>query len=350
MLGLTRKRTRLTLLITVALFGLLFAALAGCAVANRFYVPPALETAELSGAPTRPPQPSIVVTTWNIGYAGMGRDSDFVYDLGQQRRPLNAGLVDANLAGITQTIAGFDSDIILLQEAARPSWVNYRRDVLAGVVGALPGYAHTFGPDVNTRGIPPPWNIQVGNAIFTRIVPLSAERRGLPLEPTFELGLFRRGYRMHILRVDDGRQWVIINIHLSTFDSPEDDVRRQQVVALLAFAEEEYAKGHYVVIGGDWNLRLADNDFPNTTDERFKFWIRDFPQELVPEGWRWAVDPTIPTVRTAYQPYVAGENYVLNIDGFLVSPNVAIADVEGMDLGFLHSDHQPVTARFAMRP
>ena len=154
---------------------------------------------------------------------------------------------------------------------------------------------------------------------------------------------------MHILRIADGRQWVIINIHLSTFDTPEDDVRRQQVIALLDFARNEYARGNYVVIGGDWNLRLVENSFPNTTEERFKFWIRDFPQDLVPDGWRWAIDPAIPTVRTAYQPYVEGENFVLNIDGFLVSPNVGIQAVRGMDLEFMYSDHQPVTAEFVMQ-
>jgi hypothetical protein len=114
----------------------------------------------------------------------------------------------------------------------------------------------------------------------------------------------------------------------------------------MNFVQSEYAKGHHVVVGGDWNLRLAENSFPNTTAEKFKFWIRDFPMDLVPEGWRWAVDGSVPTVRTAYQPYVEGENYVLNIDGFLVSPNVLIEEVRGDDLGFEHTDHHPVTGRF----
>ncbi|UPT64070.1 MAG: hypothetical protein M0D54_05870 [Hyphomonadaceae bacterium JAD_PAG50586_4] len=33
------------------------------------------------------------------------------------------------------------------------------------------------------------------------------------------------------------------------------------------------------------------------------------------------------------------------IDGFVVSPNVAVESVRGFDLGFEHTDHQPVRLR-----
>lgn len=324
--------------------------LAGCAAANRFYTPPDLEIVDPIGTAGVSDAETLSITTWNIGYAGMGAESDFIYDLGEQRRPLSGDLVDKNLTGILNTLPDLQSDLFLFQEAAKPSWLTYGRDVLTPLTEALPGYAHVFGADANARYVPPPFNIQVGNAIYSRVQPIGAERRALPLEPTFELGFFRKGYRMHIMRIDDVRQWVIINIHLSTFDTAEDDVRRKQVEALLAFATQEYAKGHHVVIGGDWNLRLVENDFPHTTDDQFQFWIRDFPTDLKPAGWNWAVDPDVPTVRTAHKPYVAGENYVLNIDGFLVSPNVRIDKVQGTDLQFQYTDHHPVTATFTALP
>lgn len=188
--------------------------------------------------------------------------------------------------------------------------------------------------------------MQIGNASFTRLGPAVAERRALPLEPTFALGFVRKGYRMHILRLDGDRAWTVINIHLSTFDSAEDDVRGKQVAALLDFAAEEYAAGRHVVIGGDWNLRLSPAAFAHETEDRFLFWIRDFPEGMVPDGWQFAVDPAHPTVRTAHKPYVAGENYTLVIDGFLVSPNIIILGTETIDQAFEFSDHNPVLARF----
>lgn len=334
----------------IALFAFLAVSiLAGCAVVNRLYVPPELEAAEINGAVPSIDSSStdrLEITTWNVGYAGLGAESDFVYDLGEQRRPLNGELVDDNSAAIEAQLQAMQADIFLLQEVAEPSWLTHRRDVLGRIVAALPDHQRTFGPDVNMRFVPPPFNLRVGNAIFSRVPLSSAERRGLPLEPNFELGLFRKGYRMHIVRIDAERSWVIINIHLSSFDSEEDDVRGAQVAALLSFAEAEYARGNHVVIGGDWNLRLAETDFPHTSDPRFMFWVRDFPQDQVPQGWAWAIDPSVPTVRGAHQPYVPGENFTLVIDGFLVSPNVRVERVEATDLNFRHTDHHPVTAVF----
>ncbi len=336
----------------VVFLTILGALLTGCAIANRFYVPPEFEAALISNANTEPRQANarISVVSWNIGYAGMGKDSDFIFDLGQQKRPLRADLVDANLKEIQQLLPQLDSDIYLLQEVAQPSWVTYQRDVLAGVLAALPDYEWTFGADVDTRYVPPPLNVQVGNMTLSRLALSSAERRGLPLEPNFEYGVFRKGYRMHIVRIDEKRSWIFINIHLSTFDTEAEDVRRKQVSALLAFAQSEFEKGNHVVIGGDWNLRLTDVEFPHQTEDKFLFWIRNFPKELVPTNWRWAVDPVVPTVRTAHQPYVAGDNYVLTIDGFLVSPNVAIVQAQGVDLNFEYTDHHPIRAVFEAVP
>lgn len=95
-----------------------------------------------------------------------------------------------------------------------------------------------------------------------------------------------------------------------------------------------------MVIGGDWNLRLTPTDFPHTTAEEFQFWIRDFPQDKLPNGWNWAVDPKTPTVRTAQKPYVNGENFTFVIDGFLTSPNVRASDVSTQDFDFRFADLQ----------
>ncbi|PKP84865.1 MAG: hypothetical protein CVT80_05740, partial [Alphaproteobacteria bacterium HGW-Alphaproteobacteria-2] len=153
---------------------------------------------------------TLTVATWNIGYAGMGAESDFFLDLGTQRRPLSADLVDRNLAGIGGTLGSLESDVVLLQEVAQPSFVTWGRDVLAGVRAALAGHAVAFAADIHTRFVPGRLGVRVGNATFSRIRPQGPlELVRLPLEPTRLAGIFRKDYRMHVLRLagEDGGEW-----------------------------------------------------------------------------------------------------------------------------------------------
>ncbi len=96
-------------------------------------------------------------------------------------------------------------------------------------------------------------------------------------------------------------------------------------------------------------MRISDADFPHTTADEDLFWIYDFPQDLLPEGWQFGVDEHTPTVRTLHKPYVEGENYTAIIDGFAYSPNVRLQRITTTDLKFENSDHHPVTAEFSVR-
>lgn len=289
---------------------------------------------------------TLEITTWNIGFAGLGEESDYVFDGGTQRRPLKAALVDKNLAGITSYLSATASDVVLLQEVAKPSWINYGRDVLGGVTSSLRPHAFTFNPDIVTRGVPRPMRVELGNGVAFRKAAEAFELTGLPLEPYFEFGLFRKNYRIHMVRLAGKEAWSVMNIHLSAFDPEEIDVRRQQIMKLFETAQAEFAAGRRVIIGGDWNLILSEAALPHTTDEKHSFWVRRFDKDLLPAGWKIAADPDVPTVRLAHQPYVAGENRTIAIDGFAVSPNVEVMSVKADQLDFKWSDHNPVTARF----
>ena len=286
----------------------------------------------------------IKIINWNLGYAGMGKDSDFILDHGSQYRPLSKDLVAKNLLAINDHLANAKADVLMLQEVAKRSWNTYQTDVYKALQVRFPAYGWTYSFDVRTRWVPWPFTIRNGNATASLIPIASAETRALTLEPNFFLGMFRKQYRMHIARLDhQGRPWVLVNIHLSAFDKEEDAVREKQLQEVLGFAQQEYLKGNHVVIGGDWNLRLAPTEFPHTTAIEDLFWVRDLPQELIPEGWTWGVDPQVPTVRSANKPFVEGENYLLIIDGFLVSPNVEVLSVQTDNLQFEHTDHHPVS-------
>lgn len=47
-------------------------------------------------------------------------------------------------------------------------------------------------------------------------------------------------------------------------------------------------------------------------------------------------------------PYTKGVNYTLVIDGFIVSDNVTVKEVENIDTGFEFTDHNPVKMTFVL--
>ena len=55
----------------------------------------------------------------------------------------------------------------------------------------------------------------------------------------------------------------------------------------------------------------------------------------------------VPSCRNADGPYHPGQ-YVLTVDGFLVTPNVTAAQATVLDTGFAYSDHNPVAMTFTL--
>jgi hypothetical protein len=76
-------------------------------------------------------------------------------------------------------------------------------------------------------------------------------------------------------------------------------------------------------------------------------WVTD-------NGWSFGIDldEDDPTCRLLHQPYDAlhrENNQYYLIDGFIVSPNIAIiGEVEIVDQDFLYSDHNPVVMEFQL--
>jgi endonuclease/exonuclease/phosphatase family metal-dependent hydrolase len=149
--------------------------------------------------------------------------------------------------------------------------------------------------------------------------------------------------------VDGGKELILINAHLSAYDKG-GNIRKQQLDFLNKHIVKEYEAGNYVIVGGDWNHVI-----PGTDPKLFKWieqwpnWCVVMPEELMPQEFKWAVDKDVPTVRQNSKAYQEGENFVAVIDGLLVSPNVEIVKVEGHDLGFENSDHNPVTGTFILK-
>jgi endonuclease/exonuclease/phosphatase family metal-dependent hydrolase len=292
---------------------------------------------------------TLTITSWNLGYGGLGAESDFVSDGGDHLLPPNKLTVDKNIAGIISTLKTFSSDVLIMQEVAAGSFLTRGGDTLGAVNDELNGRDNAFSADFTIRVAPRHYRPRHG--LFSSVNAANAERElvPLPMEPDYIGGIAPRRYHLHVVRLPFARgEWAIVNLHLSAFDD-DASIRLKQFRAVLEFAESEFSKGRFVVIGGDWNLELVQPGWPSTTRDEDLFWIHPFPWEELHEGWCVAADDQTPTVRTNERPYLRNENFTTVIDGFVVSLNVELIKVRTTDLDFQFTDHQPVTAEFRAR-
>lgn len=289
------------------------------------------------------------IVAWNLGYGGLGAGSDFIADGGTHSFPPSQAAVRANVAGIAHFLSTQqDADIVLLEELAHAGPANYWVNLKQSVDVALSGRDALFFADFKTRLMPWPLAMSHGQGRYSRVAVDSVDVVPLPAEDAGIFGV-RRRYAATVTRLKGPQNWTICSVHLAAFDA-DAAVRTRQLRELLAWAQREYAQGRHVVIGGDFNLQLAQTNFPNTTEHKYLFWVFAFPQDALPAGWRIAADAATPSVRTNERPYHAGENYTTVIDGFIVSPNVAVEQVSGFNLDFQNSDHNPVRVRVRALP
>lgn len=296
------------------------------------------------------------VTTFNIGYAGLDRGQDFFMDGGTKSRSASKEQTEANLDAIIGFLSESESPLILLQEVDRESSRSYKIDEAERISEGLQGYDRIFTYNYKVPWVPVPLMQPMG-AVKSGLLTLSAfstsshTRFDLPGKESWPVQLFEldRGFIESRLPVDNGKELVLVNLHLSAFDKG-GRIRKQQLDFLGGYLESESAKGNYIIVGGDWNHSLPSTDpaaFP--AQQEWPEWLQPFPEAFGPEGFRWALDEATPTVRTLDAAYEEGVNFLAVIDGFFVSPNVEIMQVAGTSLNFENSDHNPVTGTFILK-
>lgn len=295
-------------------------------------------------------------TVFNIGYGGLDKGQDFFMDGGEQSRSKSKAQTEANLAAIKKFLLETDSDIILVQEVDISSSRSYKIDEYEYLKRALPQYSSMFGVNYLVSWVPVPithpmGKVQSGLSTFTKYKTDQGYRYQYPGNEKWPRQLFEldRCFIENRLPVENGKQLILINSHLSAFDAG-GNIRKQQLEYLQQHIGEEFKKGNYVIVGGDWNHVIPGSDpvvFPTT--EKWPFWLQVLPKDFAPQGFTWVADPLTPTIRTNGRAYTEGENFRAVIDGFLVSDNIKIVNVCGNQLNFENSDHNPVTATFELK-
>ena len=296
------------------------------------------------------PGAQLSILSWNIGYAGLGKDSDFVLDGGENMRAADRAAVQSYLAGISRTLGEESCDLVLLQEVDRDCTRSYSIDEAAALACgdaffAL-NYACPFVPNPNTYFIDPMGKVNSGLLSCSKYAVDRAERQSLPSPFSWPLRIvnLKRCLLVSYLPIEGSdRKLVLVNLHLEAYDDGEGKIA--QTKQLMDFLESEYRKGNYVIAGGDFNQSFpgALEAFPIRHPELWTPGILD--ESSLPEGFGFVYDLTTPSCRLLNRPYDPADtentqHYV--IDGLLVSPNVRVDRLQTLDLGFENADHNPV--------
>ncbi len=300
------------------------------------------------------------LVTWNVGYGGLGAESDFFYDdegmwySGNSMIRSPESSVRKNLDGALQFLKNNRDtvDFFLLQEADWASDRSFGIQQYEAYQKSLPGFMADFALNYKCDRVPipllEPWHsygrVLSGLATFSRYQPSEATRHQLPGHYPMPDRVFQldRCAALHRYPAPGGKDLVVINLHNSAYD-PGDKIKAIQLPYLRELALAEYAKGNYVVLGGDWNQCPPYFRFDSFLPGNAQGYKQgNLPPDFFPDGWIYAYDPGIPSNRKARDPYEKGKTFETLIDFFLVSPNIQILLVKGIEQSFQFSDHQPV--------
>jgi endonuclease/exonuclease/phosphatase family metal-dependent hydrolase len=304
-------------------------------------------------------QDSIIsLLSWNVGYGGIGDKDFFFYNKGDffWTTPgtvrMSEERIMSNVDGQELTVKNTLSDFFLLQEIDTAAYRSRYVNQLQTVREARPSYATFFAPNFKSKRVPlpllQPWDhygyVVGGLVSMSKYRPATAERIQLPGEFPWPTKLFQldRCALRQVYPVKEGQELAVYNVHLSAYDK-DGSIRRQQMNALREAALADYEAGRYVIIGGDWNqMPPGFNWFSlNPTVERVEL-PTAVSFDFMPPGWKYGYDPGTATVRESHIPYDAHRSRRSVIDFFLLSPNLRIKRVKGLDQAFKYSDHQPV--------
>ncbi len=299
------------------------------------------------------------VLSYNIGFGAYEDDYGFFMDGGTESWAWSEERLTANVDAIAAFLAQQKADFYLLQEVDIDSTRSYHVDERQPIYQALPGMSHVFAQNYDSPFLMYPLTqphgaSKSGLLTFSPAAISSAKRVELPIENSvMKLVDLDRCYSVSRIPVDDSKELILYNLHLSAYTS-DGTIATEQLKLLLADMQAEYEAGNWCVAGGDFNKDLLGDSVVwfGEADQDYS-WAQPIPDGLF-DGYDITLvapldenDP-VPSCRNADSAYHEGQ-YVLTVDGFMVSKNVAVESAEVIDTGFRWSDHNPVKMVFTLQ-
>lgn len=198
---------------------------------------------------------SFSVTTFNIGYAGLDKGQDFFMDGGTKSRSSSREQTKINLEAVASLMTATDSDLFMLQEVDIDSSRSNGIDEVSYLSNKFADYSNVFATNYKVPWVPlpvldPMGSVNSGLLTLSRFNSTSNIRYDLPGKETWPRQQFDldRAFVESRFPVDNGKELILVNLHLSAFDQG-GTIRKQQLEYLSAYIKKENDKGNYLILG-----------------------------------------------------------------------------------------------------
>lgn len=297
----------------------------------------------------------LTLVTFNIGFGAYSDDYSFFMDGGECGKAFSRDAVEANMAGIIETLKNEDPDILLLQEVDINGTRSYHVDQTALINDGFDVYDSVTAVNYDSPYFLYPLHDPTGknkSGIMTlsRYNFTSSLRKSLPVEDSIYKYLdLDRAYTVTKMNTESGKSLVVYNLHLSAYTS-DGRIADDQLVLLVEDMVSEYESGNYVVAAGDFNKDLlGDSSKYFKRREGDLNWARPIDTWLIPKSITLYAPSNAPSCRNADSAYRGdGTDFVITVDGLLASENVKVTLTETVDVGFKNSDHNPVRYKITL--
>ncbi len=305
--------------------------------------------------------------TYNIGFGAYEPEFTFFMDTGVMKdgtktagtevRAFSEENARKNTEGAIQTMAALDSDFYMIEEVDKKATRSYDVNQYEMICEAMPDYGSVYTSAFHSVYLFYPLT-QPHGSVESGIVTLSKYhlkenmRRQFPVSTSFVDKFFDldRCFTVSRVPVDNGKELVLISLHMSAYDKG-GEMRKKQLEMLNGVFAEEYAKGNYVVAGGDWNHDIAGTIETFESQQQIPDWVYQLDDSHLAEGFSFVIPENaseVPSCRGADVTYEKGYGYTVTVDGFVVSDNVEVVG-EVINTEFAYSDHQPVKVTFKLK-
>lgn len=306
--------------------------------------------------------------TYNIGYGAYSHEFSFFMDhavvkstgeevRGKYGKGISREDVLRNSEKSVEIARDAACDFYLLQEVDTKATRSYEVNQSVLFEESFPSYESYFANNFHSAYLAYPLNdmhgsVNSGIQTLSRFAVASSVRRSFPVTDAFLAKFFDldRCFKVNRMLLEDGKEFALINVHLSAYDEG-GLIRREQLKMLNGVLREERDKGNYVLVGGDFNHDYCDSREKFPSDKEIPAWLQVLSESDLTDGYSFVVPENVDecgTCRGTETLYDPANTAQFTVDGFLISDNIR-ASAQIVNEDYIASDHNPVILTFTLK-